>query len=293
MLKINMSKKQLIGILVALVLVGVLFSLPKVVVESEAKKEASVAEANTQANAAGAGSAEAHDPNHEGHEAGMHVGEMGPEQLQSVENLREKISKSGNIEKVAIFADSLAALYANSFIFDSAAYYAELALEKEQSLPRVYKAGLYNFEAFNYSVDAEQQKAFAEKAEGYLSQVLKEDPDRLDAKNRLAMLKVSSSNPMEGIFMLREVLEADPDNTEALMNMGMLSAQSSQFDKAVEHLERLTGLEPGHVQAQFYLAISYFQLGRKEEAKQRFLKVKELDKSPDVAATVDEYLKNL
>ncbi|WP_017731045.1 tetratricopeptide repeat protein [Nafulsella turpanensis] len=292
-----MSKKQLTGILVALILVGVLFSLPKVVVESEAKKEAAVAEGTATVNAAGPASEEAHDPNHEGHdhehEEGMHVGAMGAEQLQSVESLREKISKSGNIEKVAIFADSLAALYANSFIFDSAAYYAELALSKEKSLPRVYKAGLYNFEAFNYSVEAGRQQAFAKKAEDYLSQVLKENPERLDAKNKLAMLKVSSQSPMEGIFMLREVLEKDPDNAEALMNMGMLSVQSSQFDKAVGHLERLTKLKPEHVQAQFYLAVSYFQLGRKQEAKQGFLKVKELDKSADVAATVDEYLKNL
>lgn len=290
------KKPQLLGSLVAVLLVGLLFSLPKSVVDNGEKKEASAQEGSALAS---------EDPDdHEGHdhppgehdhshEADMHLAELAPEKRQIADQLREKLAESENKENIAIFADSLALLYAQSLKYDSAAYYAEQAVGAHESLPRIYSAGLYNFEAFNFATDGQRQAAFGKKAEGYLLKVLEQDPEGLEPKNKLAMLYVASENPMKGIVMLREVLEKDADNKEALMNMGLLSVRSNQYDKAAERFEHLTRLEPGNVQAQFYLALSYLETGKKELAKERFLKVKELDKDPEVVATVGQYLKNL
>ena len=288
-----MSKKQISGVLIALVLTGTLYMLPKVVVENKDRQETATAQPPVVMNDLPAGE-ESHDE-HEGHDhgPGMHGAELSSQDRQSADRLVEKLKKSENKEKIAIFADSLAALFARAQQYDSAAYYAEQALTSEKTLGRLASAGTYNVEAFKFAVDAQRQQAFSKKAEEYLQQVLKQDPQRLDVKSKLAMVYVSSATPMKGIRMLQEVLEEDPDNTEALFNMGMLSVQSSQFDKAVERFERFTNLEPGNAQAQFYLAYSYLKLGKKAEAKAGFEKVKELDKSPDVQATVHEYLKEL
>lgn len=291
------KKSQLLALLAAIVLVGILFSLPKVVVDTGEEKEAAVAQQKAAA-ATAADDHEGHDHaegehDHAGHEEGMHLAELPAEKRQMADRLREKISESENKENIAIFADSLASLYAQSLKYDSAAYYAEEALARHPSLPRMYSAGLYNFEAFNYAVDAQRQQAFSKKAEKHLLKVLEQDPDGLEPKNKLAMLYVASENPMKGIMMLREVLEKDPDNPEALMNMGLLSVRSNQYDKAAERFEQLTRVQPANVQAQFYLAISYLETGRKELARERFLKVKELDQDPEVVATVDQYLENL
>ncbi len=285
------KKPQLLAALVAVLLVGLFYSLPKVVVDNGEKKEASVAQPEAADDHEGHDHAEGeHDHNHE---AGMALAEFSPENRQNLDRLREKLGKSENKENIAIFADSLAVLYAQSLKYDTAAYYAEMAVAQQESLPRVYSAGLYNFEAFNYAIDAQRQQAFSKKAEKYFLKVLEQDPEGLEPKNKLAMLYVASENPMKGIMILREVLEKDADNKEALMNMGLLSVRSSQYDKAAERFEHLTRLEPGNVQAQFYLAVSYLETGKKALAKERFLKVKELDKDPEVVATVDQYLKNL
>lgn len=297
-----MVKKRLIGISIAVLLVILLFSLPKVVVESQDREEASATtqEAVVPNGPAAGDPATAEHDEHDGHdhsdhdhEAGAHMGELAPADRQIAERLQEKIKKSENKEKSAIFADSLAALYAHAFRFDSAAYYAEQALTFNKTLPRIYQAGSYSSEAFKFAVEPQKQQLFSGKAEKYLMQVLEQEPQRLDAKTKLAMIYVSSESPMRGIKLLQEVLEKEPDNTEALFNMGILSVQSTQYAKAAERFERLTSVDPSHVQGQFYLAYTYLQLGRKADAKTRFLKVKELDQNPEVLAAVDEYLKSL
>lgn len=302
-----MVKKQLIGISIAVLLVILLFSLPKVVVESQDREEtgattqeATIPDGSAAAvPATGSPAAEEHDE-HDGHdhsdhdhEAGAHMGELTPADRQIAERLQEKIKKSENKEKSAIFADSLAVLYAHAFRYDSAAHYAEQALSFNKTLPRTFQAGSYSSEAFKFAVEPQKQQLFSKKAEKYLLQVLEQEPQRLEAKTKLAMIYVSSESPMRGIKLLQEVLEKEPENTEALFNMGILSVQSSQFDKATERFEKLTSVDPSHVQGQFYLAYSYLQLGRKADARTRFLKVKELDQNPEVLAAVDEYLKNL
>ena len=294
-----MSKKsQLLSAFVAILLVGLLYSLPKAVVDNGEKKEASVEQQNASAlTAENPDDHEGHDhaegEHDHSHDADMHLAELAPGKRQKADQLREKLTQSENKENIAIFADSLAVLFAQSLKYDSAAYYAELAVAQHESLPRVYSAGLYNFEAFNFAIDGQRQQAYGKKAEKYLLKVLEQDPTGLEPKNKLAMLYVASENPMKGILMLREVLEKDADNKEALMNMGLLSVRSNQYDKAAERFEHLTRLEPANVQAQFYLALSYLETGKKALARERFLKVKELDKDPEVVATVDQYLKNL
>ena len=300
-----MSKKQIAGIVVGLLLTGILFSLPKVVVNNEDREETAVAQSPVITSQEAPGVDASEQENHEDHDhqegdhsghdhpPGMHGAKLGPAERQIADLLREKAKKSESIEKSAIFADSLAVLFADASAFDSAAYYAEQALELENTFNRLYQAGAYNLEAFKLAIEPQKQKKYAQSAEKFLLEVLEREAENLAAKSKLAMIYVASENPMKGIKMLQEVLEKDPQHAEALFNMGILSVQSSQYEKAAERFERYTSIEPENVQAQFYLAYSYLQLGRKAEARRHFEKVKELDKNPDVLATVDEYLKDL
>jgi cytochrome c-type biogenesis protein CcmH/NrfG len=104
---------------------------------------------------------------------------------------------------------------------------------------------------------------------------------------------MSTKSPMQGISLLREVLTEDPKNETALFNLGMLSIQSGQYDKAVEYMERLVAVNPGHVQGQLLLGVAWMNKGNREQARQQFEKVKQLDNDPAVQATVDSYLKDL
>ncbi|MGK7394761.1 MAG: tetratricopeptide repeat protein [Candidatus Cyclobacteriaceae bacterium M3_2C_046] len=210
-------------------------------------------------------------------------------------NLRENFLSSTNNEKSAIFADSLAELYQNLGVYDSAAWYYTWLAENSGSEKLEYflQAGNMYYLLFEQAQNAENAQAYAKKAQAFYEDILLQQPARADVKNKLAMTYIVSSNPMTGVMMLREIVEQDPDNQEALFNLGVLSIQSSQYDRAVERLERLIELNPDHIQAHFYLGMSYFELGQTEEARTQFEMVKNLDADPEIQAAVDNYLDQL
>jgi cytochrome c-type biogenesis protein CcmH/NrfG len=98
---------------------------------------------------------------------------------------------------------------------------------------------------------------------------------------------------MSGIMMLREVIELEPTNEEALFNLGILSIQSGQYDKAIGRFETLLANHPKNEQAEFYLALSYFNDNRPEDARRLFQKIKNTSKDEQVLAAVESYLNEL
>jgi tetratricopeptide (TPR) repeat protein len=214
------------------------------------------------------------------------------EVLASIRSLRSQIGERWPKEKNAIFADSLASLYATASKFDSAAWFAEEASKFFNTTESWIKAGDYYYQAYTFALDQVKQNQLADKAREFFKKVLDANPKNLEVKTKLAMTYLST-NPMQGVMMLREVLAADPKNELALLNMGMLSIQSGQHQRAVERLEELVEINPNHAQGQLLLGIALMNLGEKARAKQQFEKVKEINTDPAVQATVDSYLQDL
>jgi tetratricopeptide (TPR) repeat protein len=213
--------------------------------------------------------------------------------LASIKNLRSKFSPDSANQKNAIFADSLANLYASAGKFDSSAWFAEEASKFFNTSESWIKAGDQYYQAYSFAIDRTRQAQFAARAQSYYNKVLESNPDNLTVKTKLAMTYLTEANPMQAIGMLREVLAADPKNELALYNMGMLSIQSGQYDKAVNWLTQLVEVDPEHTQGHLLLGIAYMNSGSKAKAREQFEKVKLLDTDPSVQATVDSYLKDL
>lgn len=207
--------------------------------------------------------------------------------------LRRNFESTSQKEKNAIFADSLANLYQSAGKFDSAAWFAEEAAKFFNTTESWIKAGDSYYQAYSFALDQGKQNALAAKAQEFYNKVLTVNPQNLEVKTKLAMTYLTSASPMQTIGMLREVLATDPKNELALYNMGMLSIQSGQNDKAVERLEELIKVNPAHTQGHLLLGIAYMNTGDRAKAKAQFEKVKDLDKDPSVQATVDSYLKDL
>ncbi len=269
-----MFKTRIIIIIVGAIIIGLIFLLPKVVVdnESELVADSSGSKPSTKEDV--------HKP------ASKQV-------LNRISNLRANYQGNTQEEKNAIFADSLTNLYAETGKFDSAAWFAEEASKFVNSVESWIKAGDNYYQAYTFALDQSKQNALAAKTQEFYGKVLKENPKNLDVKTKMAMTYLSSSSPMQGILMLREVLKQDPKNELALFNLGMLSIQSSQYDKAIERLEELLKINPAHTQGQLLLGIAWMSKGEKEKARAQFQKVKDMDKDPAVQATVDSYLKDL
>jgi tetratricopeptide (TPR) repeat protein len=203
-----------------------------------------------------------------------------------------RLSTSSN-EKNAIFADSLQSLYYQAGQFDSAAMYGAEAATFFNTTESFLKAGNSYYEASTFAMDAQKQKALAEKSREWLEKVIKANPKNYEARIKVAMTYLSSGGPMQGIRQLRDVLKEDPKNELALFNMGMLSVQSGQNGRAIDWLKQLAEVNPRHVQGQLLLGVAYLNDGKKTKARQQFEKVKKMDNDPAVQATVDSYLKDL
>lgn len=273
-----MLKKHLILSAVAIAAVLTLFMLPKAVVDNENEDMSQAAATESQ---------------EEAKTAAEHTADLPEDAQKDLSELREAYLNSKNSENFANFANSLIDGFASVNQYDSAARYAAELADTESSPDHLQKAGDMYYEAFTYAMDAEKAQQMGTKARGYYEQLMEKAPQRLDAKAKMAMTYVSSSNPMQGIQMLREVLEADANNEMAIYNLGLLSMQSGQYGRAVERFEKLTQLNPENLQAQFLLGVSYFEAGDKAQAKAQFEEVKTMDADPSVTASVDEYLNQL
>lgn len=280
-----MLKTRIILFISAVVLVVLIFSLPKVVVDNDPDEMGS----GTTKDEVTDSSSHAEAPA----EGDVHDQQMSAEAQNEIRNLKEKFAASENIQKSVIFADSLAELYLSVSKYDSAAKFLDIIAENNPSAESWLRAGNAYYEGFTYSMEPAKRNEMAAKAREYFEKILKDSPDRLDVKNKLAMTHLSSSNPMKGIMMLREILEQDPENEKALFNLGALSMQSNQYDKAIERFSKLVELYPNNTQARFFLGVSYLETGNKPKAKEHFEKVKQLDDDPQLQATVDSYLEEI
>ncbi|QCR24347.1 tetratricopeptide repeat protein [Pontibacter sp. SGAir0037] len=287
-----MKKNQIILIVVAIAVAAAIFFLPKVVVNEKDKDNFAQ---NENAASVPEGHSEDDGHNHGGAEAGQADVHMAasPEQVMELTTARAKYNKAADSETRTRLASELAAAYAIVNKHDSAGYYYEIAANARPGEKSYKKAGDAYFEAFSFATTQERANELGAKARGMYEQVLKNNPTDLDAKTNVAMTYIATTNPMQGITLLREVISADPNNQKALFNLGILSVQSRQFDKAEERFRKLIAVNPEHVEGTFYLGVSLAETGKDEEAKAVLNKVKTMSSDPALLTSVDEYLAQL
>lgn len=261
-----MSKSQIALSLGAVLLVLLLFQLPRVVVENDQLQEVT---------------------SEVSHELAI------PTDVRARMNeLRRLLEEEVNVDKRANFAHSLANYYLDYGVLDSAASLGA-AIESWSEEPERKAADIY-FKAFQRSQSQEQARGFASKAKEILDRLLDKDPTDLALKNKLAMTLVSSENPMAGIGMLREILEVDENNRLALLNLGLLSIQSTQFDKAKERFEKLVFIDSADHEAKLYLAVSMIEIDEQSQARLLLQEiVSSSDSIPAIKMMALDYLNGL
>jgi outer membrane protein len=275
-----MKRSQLILVIIGIVLIAGLYALPKVVVDNEAGAT-DISQEDSES------STDPTDP------IALHEAEISPVQADEISSLKLKVSEKSTEKEFISSSERLGEIYRRLSKFDSAGYFLSLAAEKYPSLELSEKTGNAYYEAFGFALDADKVSYTADQTRKYLGQVLDKDPTRLDLKTKIAMTYVSSSNPMQGITMLREVLAKDPTNEDGLFNMGILSMQSGQYKRAIERFEELIQYHPSNLQGQFYLGVSYFEANQKNKAKAQFEKVKEMTQDEMILGSIQSYLDKL
>jgi outer membrane protein len=273
-----MIKTRILLIATSALVIWGIFLLPKVVVKND--DTASLSPDSTSSKEPSTPAGNVHN----------RISESAQKNIRQVRALYRTGIKN---EKNAIFADSLAHLYAEAGNYDSAVWFAEEAATFFNTAESWTTAGNAYYQGYTFAIDPGKQQAWADKARFFYDKVLVVQPKNFEVKTRMALTYMSSPSPMQGIQMLREVLAEDPQNQEAIFTLGMLSIQSGQYDRAVERLEELVKLNPSHVQGHLLLGVALMNSGKNEGARQQFEKVKQLDDDPAVQATADSYLKDL
>ncbi len=174
-----------------------------------------------------------------------------------------------------------------------AAFYYELIAQREDNFQNWLTSGDRFTEAYQNTRDSLIQPALVQKAVTAYQQAIKLDSASLDAKTGLGVAYVNQGvNPMQGIQLLLGVVKAEPENIKANMNLGLFSMKSGQFDKAVERFKRVVA-QKQDPEAWFYLASSYENQGRVDDAVAAYLKSKELAADPSLGQFIDRKIKEL
>jgi tetratricopeptide (TPR) repeat protein len=278
-----MKKTQILIILAGIVVVILLYKLPKTIVADS--KEIAHNEADNQV-----------DENHSEEEGSeefinTHSGAGFKIDQERLDYYKKQFYSFSDQEKKLIFADSIASLFKKAGQYDSLAYYLAQKATLNADDKNLIDAGEAYFEAF--SASGGKRLEYNTKAREYYQQALDKKPGNMGVKAKLAMTYVATENPMQGIVLLREILDKDPENEDALYSMGILSIQSGQNDKAVERFNHLLKVNPAHANGRFYLGLAYLNLGKNKRAKAEFEKARSLDKDPGFQSVVDSYLKEI
>jgi tetratricopeptide (TPR) repeat protein len=276
--KMGVNKSVFIVILLSVALAGVLFSLPKIVVNNKRTQSKVVTDKVNNKPVVKKDSSS---------EVKHGKTSLTAKQQQTAIQLLAIYSSSKSSAK-AKAAGELSNFYQDVRKFDSAAKYAEVVSQIEPTERHLLQAADLYYDAFGFAMNDSKSADLGVKTRELYQKVLDRNPNLLGAKANMAMTYVSTSNPMQGIMMLREIIATDPTNELALFNMGLLSMRSNQYKLAVSRFKQLLKVRPDNSKAQFYLGVSLAQLGQKPEALAALAKVKAKEKDPTILAAVKE-----
>ena len=271
----RVMKEKFVVLLVAVVLVVLMFQLPRVVVNNDSGMEAEAAPAEQQ-----------------GKET-PHNDFVDPEITQRIDSVKRLWKHDDFSENNAIFASYLGDQYLQLSRYDSAITYFEWLNEHFPDRENKEKTANAYFQAFGFAMNTKQRQEYSDMARKLYQELIEESPEDLSLQNKLAMTYMAGTSPMEGIALLRKIIEKDPENAEALLNLGILAIQTNQYDRAEEHLTKLVEYHPEHWQGHLMLGAAMLEHGHKEEARQHFTLVKNKGDDPALVEAAGNYLKNI
>ncbi len=279
-----MNKKQIVVIIAVIAVTGYLYSLP---VKGLVKPKA------TRTNAGVAGDKPAATANvNLATVSATAKAAIGAALAGQISDLESKLKSAADNDKLSL-QKQLATHWDDVNQPAPAAYYYQAVAGKENKLQDWLNAGNRFNDAYKTTQDTAVQPAFVTNAVEAFQNALKLSPGSLEGKTGLGIAYVNGgAGPMQGIALLLEVVQKDPKNINANMNLGMFSMKSGQYAKAIDRFKTVIAQKPGF-EPYFYLAETYKQLGKKQEAIAAYQKCKEMMPDPVFGQRIDEYIKEL
>lgn len=210
--------------------------------------------------------------------------------------LEGKAEKIADVETQLSLYDSLIALAIQNNLPPRVALYSK---KKAQAVPTENNwllAGDNYFKAFRLSKNS--SSPMIQGAIDAYEEVLKLNAENLKAKTAQGVAFVEGASvlgemPMKGIGMLLEVVKTDPENIDALTNLGYFAIQSGQYEKAIGRFETILEIDPNNAEAYIYLTDIYLSQDNVEKGIETLETYKSLVEDPLVTEQVDAYIEEL
>lgn len=211
---------------------------------------------------------------------------------QQLTDLENKLKNASDDAKLNL-QKQLAQKWNDVNIPAPSAFYIELIAQADESFSNWMRAGDAFTNAYQATQDTLVRPAFIQKAIFAYQKAEKLDPNSVDTKIGLGVAYVSGTpDPMKGIALLLDVVKQDPDNVKANMSLGLFSMKSGQYQKAINRFKVVVS-QTNMPEAWFYLAMSYENIGMKQDAILAYKKAKELAADPSLGKFVDRKVEEL
>ncbi len=199
-------------------------------------------------------------------------GSMKRQEIESISKLENELGKNQNN---MLLLDSLGKQWDKLDQPIISSHYFEMVAEQQPGEKSWLDAAYRYFDAFKMVTDSTLRTRMVAKAISCYENVLKYNPDNLDAKTDLGACYAEGTNePMKGIMLLREVVAKDPKHENAQFNLGILSVRSGQYEKAIERFQKVIEINPARKEMYFMIGKSYAMAGNKEKAIENLEKLK-------------------
>jgi tetratricopeptide (TPR) repeat protein len=175
-----------------------------------------------------------------------------------------------------------------------AAHYFEEHATRDNTESSWLNAAYRYFDAFKSTTDSSERSTMVDHAIRCYENVLKVNPKNLDAKTDLGVCYAEgTSNPMQGIMMLREVVTENPAHENAQFNLGVLSMRSGQYEKAAERFEKVLTINPARKEMYLLTGRAYMMAGNNSKAAENFEKLKKESADAALVAEANNYINQL
>jgi hypothetical protein len=255
--------------------------------------------------------AEAHDE-HDGHDHGtaatsttvsidsiLHFAkqQLKPEQVIRINFLENSISRGDVKDQQVHIYHQLSSFWGDSMhFFQPYAWYQAEAARLENSEKTLTFAAHLFLENLQQEENPGLRQWAALQAKDLFERSLKINPDNDSSKVGLGATYLFggvSSNPMEGLGMIREVEQKDSTNIYAQMTLAKGALMSGQLDKAVSRLLTVNHLQPENVDAILMLADLHDRMKEKKQAADWYRASLRHITRPDVKAEIEKRIAEL
>ncbi len=128
------------------------------------------------------------------------------------------------------------------------------------------------------------------KAREEIGKALTLKANYLDAVYLLSQIEIAANNIPAATQSVEAAVFLNPNDPSTLFQLGVLRYSAQNFKGAVEALERAIALTPVYANARYFLALSYAQLNREQDALAQLL---EVQKTNTDNKDVEQMIKNL